>query len=96
MDGFENIDDRTGKYHHDSLAPLSAAVFAVQPFISEASFQKLHNLWQEYKTGNFDCRTVLEYRTAHELKYGHDAPDLPPYAKDKLKDHMKKFRNVVG
>ena len=41
LDGCEHIDDRTQKVHASSLTPLRAAIFAVQPFVSECSFKRL-------------------------------------------------------
>lgn len=95
LDGCEHIDDTTKKVHASSLAPLRTAVFAVQPFVTECSFKRLIDLWHEYKNAKADALTVMQRKTAHDLKEG-DPQTSPAYADDMLRSYCKKFRQAVG
>lgn len=98
LDGCGHVDDRAMKFHSDSLVPLRSAVFAVQPFICKARFEKLLKLWHEYKDLKEQVATTaaMANRTAHELNYGKDSPTMPLYPDDLLRSYLKKFRKEAS
>ncbi|HEY6167607.1 MAG TPA: hypothetical protein VI454_06180 [Verrucomicrobiae bacterium] len=96
LEGFDDMDERTVQFQRDSLPELRTAIFAVQPFIKRARFNRLRELLRDYKDEDFDWNKALVKRTAHQLTQGNDAPGEPPWATEKLREYLSKFRAEVG
>ena len=95
LDSCDHIDDRTQTVHADSLAPLRLAIYAVQPFISRRSFNRLLVLWRSYKREQADARTALEKLAAHDIAE-RSPKGAPAYPDDMLRSYFRKFRAEVG
>jgi hypothetical protein len=95
LDDCEHISDRTQKVHASSLIPLRTAIFAVKPFVSECSFNRLMELWHSYKKEQTDARTAVERLAAHDLA-GRDMQSRPSYPDDMMRSYLNKFRKEVG
>jgi len=94
LDGCGHIDDRTQKVHADSITPLRAAIFAVQPFITAASFERLLTHWRDYQKEHADARTTMEKLAAHDIA-GRPPDQRPGYPDDILRSYLQKFRKEV-
>ena len=92
LDGCEHIDSRTQVFHAESLPLLREAVFALQPFVSTSSFQRILDLWHDYERHRADAGSFLTAQITQQ----HSGGQTPPYPDDALRFSMRRFREEVG
>ena|ERR1035437_1094195 len=93
IDSGDDTNSDARAVHSSFIDRLRSAVFAVQPFICEASFKRLRKTWQDYKSEGTSPRDT--FTRAIEIE-GVVKKSPPPYTIETLRAYLEKMKDEVG
>jgi|ERR1039458_3559624 hypothetical protein len=93
IDSGDGTNSDARSVHSSFITKLRSAVFAVQPFICDASFNRLLKIWQEYKNEDGSARGAFKRDTRAE---GIVKQTPEPYTLETLRAYLQKMKDEVG
>lgn len=96
LDTARPFSGEAARVHTESLPDLRAAVYAVQTYISPASFLRLREIWQRYQTHDANSKPILKDQLAHDIACDHAPLGRPMDDVEQIRQFLLQFRNEIN